>query len=221
MPSPETKTLIDELNLDPVKPLIISDADEVIFELFMHMFEYFDQQGYRFTGQSLVGFEIMDHFFNHQTNELIEEKIFIQIITQFFTDHGDHMPMVEDAFENLMKLSETCQIIILTNAPHDYREKRIEIYQQHGINFPIISNVGNKLAAVNEIVKDHKAPIFFIDDSPEHHISIIENIPHISCIHFIGDRKYAKLVSDVDNAHFSSTDWNDVRDFIETQLKAG
>ena len=219
MPSPETKILIDELSLNPHKPLIISDADEVIFELFTHMFAYFDENGYRFTGQSLIGFEIMDHMFNNQTDERIEADIFIKIITQFFAVHGDHMPMVENAFENLMTLSETCQIIILTNAPHDYRKRREEIYKGHGIHFPIISNIGNKLAAVNEIIKDHQAPIFFIDDSPEHHISIIENIPHIHCIHFIGDQKYAKLVSDVDNVHFKSSDWNDVRAFIEAQLR--
>lgn len=218
MPSPETKSLIEELSLDSDRPLIISDADEVIFELFMHMFTYFEQNGYRFTGSSLIGFEIMDHFYHLKTNEQIDPKVFIEIITQFFAVQGDHMPMVENAFENLMHLSESCQIIILTNAPHDYREKRIEIYKTHGINFPIITNVGNKLAAVSQIVKNHNAQVFFIDDSPEHHISIIEHIPHIKCVHFIGDKEYAKLVSDVDDVHFKSTDWNEVNQYIQSQL---
>lgn len=218
MPSPETKSLINNLQLDPHRPLIISDADEVIFELFMHMFEYFEQQGYRFTGNQLIGFEIMDHFFHNQTNDIIDPDIFIKIITEFFATRGDHMPMVENAFENLMHLSKTCQIIILTNAPHDYREKRIEIYKTHGIDFPIITNIGNKLAAVSQIVKNHQSAVFFIDDSPEHHISIIEHIPHIKCIHFIGDKKYAELVSEVDEVHFKSTDWNEVNHYIQTQL---
>lgn len=220
MPSPETKILIEDLQLDPSKPLIISDADEVIFELFMHLFEYFDENGYRFTGKNLVGFELLDHFYSHQTDDLIEEHEFIKIITQFFTDHGDDMPMVENAFENLMQLSETCQIIILTNAPHSYRERRVEIYRGHGIHFPIITNIGNKLAAVNEIVKNHQAPVFFIDDSPEHHISILKEIPHITCIHFIGDVRYAKMVSDVDNVALKSTNWNEVKHYIETQLQS-
>lgn len=218
MPSPETKSLILDLEIDPTKPLIISDADEVIFELFMHLFEYFDLNGYKFTGQQLVGFELAEHFYSHKTNQLIEEDIFITIITKFFADHGDDMPMVKDALQCLTHLSAHCQIIILTNAPHSYRTRRIEIYKDQGIDFPIITNVGNKLPAVFEIVKNHQAPVFFIDDSPEHHISILEEIPHITCIHFIGDVRYAKLVSDVENVALKSTNWNEVKHYIIAQL---
>ena len=144
MPSPQTKSLIDELTIDPDTPLIISDADEVIFELFTHMFEYFDKHGYKFTGTSLVGFEIDEYLFSHDDNKQINKDDFLRIITAFFTHHGDDMPMVKNAYDNLMHLSNHCQIIILTNAPHDYRNRRVEIYKSHGIHFPIITNIGKQ-----------------------------------------------------------------------------
>lgn len=221
MPSPETKILIEDLELDPTKPLIISDADEVIFELFMHLFAYFDTHGYKFTGKNLIGFELLDHFYSHQTSELIEEAEFIRIITQFFTDHGDDMPMVENALESLIHLSDSCQIIILTNAPHSYRKRRTEIYNGHGIHFPIITNIGNKLPAVNEIIKNHQAPVFFIDDSPEHHLSILQEAPHVTCIHFIGDERYAKMVSNVEHVDFKSSNWHEVKTYIQDKLASG
>lgn len=218
MPSPQTKSLINDLKINPELPLIISDADEVIFELFTHLFEYFDNHGYKFTGTDLVGFELQVHFYSHIENKQINEEDFLRIITAFFDEHGDYMPMVKNAHKNLMHLAKHCQIIILTNAPHDYRQRRVEIYKTHGIDFPIVTNIGNKLPAVSEIIKNHNAPIFFIDDSPEHHISIIANAPHIHCIHFIGDERYAKFVSDVDNVALKSTCWNEVKNYIDTQL---
>ena len=219
MPSSQTKLQISELEIKPGFPLIITDADEVIVELFIHLFEYFDIQGYRFKGHSLIGFEIMNFLHCKTDDAIIKTDIFVQIMDDFFRIHAATMPLVQDAYDSLIDLSKRCQIIILTNAPHDYREERTKIFSQHGLNFPIITNQGNKLAAVTELVKHHKAPVFFIDDSPEHHIAILDNIAHIDCIHFIGDKRYAKFVAAVDNIHFESTSWNEVVIYIKSQLK--
>ncbi len=219
MPSPETKIQIDGLVINPNKPLIITDADEVIVELFIHLFDYFKSRGYDFKGHSLIGFEIMEFMFCSKTGDLIEENVFVKIITLFFKDHADDLPLVKNAYKNLEKLANQCQIVILTNAPHSYRNARIQIFKNHGFEYPIITNEGNKLAAVNRIAAQHQAPVFFIDDSPEHHIAIINDMPHVDCIHFIGDERYAKMVSNVENIDFKSTCWNEVGHYIETQLK--
>ncbi len=218
MPSYETQKFIDALTIDPNKPLIISDADEVIFELFGHLFKYFDEYGFDFRGESLVGFEIMNHLYCHKSGETIKIDLFHKIMADFFEHHGATVPFVENAYKNLTYLSSYCQIIILTNAPHSYRDDRIEIYNRQGINFPIITNIGNKYAAVKKLTEHHVAPVFFIDDSPEHHLAILENLDDVNCIHFIGDKEYAKLVANVENADFISTCWHEVRHYIDRKL---
>ena len=181
------------------KPLIVCDADEVIFD-FMYSFEkylhtknlYFNWTSYALEGNILNKSQITD------------------TINNFFMHETESMSLVKGAVNSLQILSEQHNIIILSNIPFKFYEKRKVALKKCGINFPFFANTGPKGKAVKYLSDIHKGKIWFIDDSPYQIKSVKLEEKNVNTILFVGNSKLEALIKSKNKYcdHFSNK-WED------------
>ncbi len=214
--SPDLIEQIDALSLDPEKPLIISDADEVLLK-FIQRLEYFlDQRDMWFDMQS---FQITGNIKSRMTNEPVDIAI-SDLLDEFFTHETRHIDAVSGAADALAALAKRAQIIVLTNSALHAKQARIDNLTHHGMNYPVIVGNGPKGLPVKTITAAMRAPIFFLDDIPYHIDSVAKHAPHTRRIHFVADPRLAKHIPMAQNATQRIDQWDKAYDWITAQLDA-
>ena len=188
------------------KPLIVCDADEVIFD-FMYSFEkylhakslYFNWKSYALEGNIL-----------NDKNEALNRRQITDTINSFFMNKTESMSLVEGAVNSLQILSKKHNIIILSNIPFKFYEKRKVALKKCGINFPFFANTGPKGKAVKYLSDIHKGKIWFIDDSPFQIKSVKLEEKNVNTILFVGNSKLEALIKSKNKYcdHFSNK-WED------------
>ncbi|NKB16506.1 MAG: hypothetical protein HC774_05990 [Sphingomonadales bacterium] len=87
------------------------------------------------------------------------------LVTEFFMDRTLHMEPIDGAIESLQSLAEDCQIVMLTNLPHEAGALRRRNLEGHGLPYPVVTNSGPKGPAIAALSKMADAPVVFIDDN--------------------------------------------------------
>lgn len=187
------------------KPLIVCDADEVIFD-FMNSFEkylhnkslYFNWKSYALEGNIL-----------NNKNEVLKKNEISKIINNFFMSETENLHLVYGAADSLNELSKQFNIIILSNIPFKFYEKRRIALKKNRINFPFFANTGPKGKAVKFISDIHKGEIWFIDDSPYQIRSVKFEDKNINTILFVGNSKLESLIKNKRYGDHFSNKWED------------
>ena len=187
------------------KPLIVCDADEVIFD-FMNSFEkylhtknlYFNWKSYALEGNII-----------NNNNEALNKGQITNIINNFFQSKTESMNLVKGVVDSLQILSRKYNIIILSNIPIQFYEKRKIALKKYKINFPFFANTGPKGKAVKYISDIHKGEIWFIDDSPYQIRSVKLEEKNIKTILFVGNNKLEALIKSKRHCDHFSNKWED------------
>jgi len=198
------------------RPLLITDADEVLFAFFQEFERYLNANGTYFNWAS---FRLNGNILDQQTHEAIENHVVRELLGSFFDRHTRSIPMIAGAAPSLQRLSRHMDIVVLTNIPHAQRADRAEALAAHGVGFPVITNEGSKAEAVRELAGRTTAPVFFIDDSPGHHTDVAGVADHVMRIHFIGDPRLSDLLGPAEDSHHRAFDWEEISHFIESHLE--
>ena len=197
--SPSFKSLIINKN----KPILICDADEVIFD-FMHDFLIFletNQLFFNWNSYALTGNII------RKNNKALNEEEVKKIISFFFKAHTLNMKLVNGAKSSLNKISKKFNIIILSNIPFEFYELRKSALKKNKLYFPFFTNRGEKGTPCSIISKLSNKQTWFIDDSPTQVSSVRKMNSNIKTILFIDNHKLAKLVKYKEDCDFYSTNW--------------
>ena len=188
------------------KPVIVCDADEVIFD-FMYSFEkylhsknlYFNWKSYALEGNIL-----------NDRNKPLNKSQIANTINSLFMNKTESMSLVEGAVNSLQILSEQYNIIILSNIPFKFYEKRKFALKKCGINFPFFANTGPKGKAVKYLSDIHKGKTWFIDDSPYQIKSVKLEKKNINTILFVGNSKLEALIKNKNKyCDYFSNKWED------------
>jgi len=214
---PEVLPQLEELVLAPDRPLVISDADEVLF-LFMHALEgylharamYFDWSSYALSGNLR---------YRADASAVPLDRV-PAMIDDFFEHHTDTLDPVPGAAEALAALAGRAQVVVLTNLPVKQRHRRIAALARHGMAYPVVANVGHKGTAVRHMADRVRAPVFFLDDSPRNLQSVALSAERVERLHFCADARLHDLLGPVTDHHLSTTQWAHARAFIEERLSA-
>lgn len=179
------------------RPLIISDCDEVLLHMVVPFKEWLEEsQGVDFN---MDGANFAEALRWKEGGTLLEAHEVWRMLGGFFdTEMSRQMPIV-GAVESINILAEHADIVILTNLVDKRRDMRAEQLAEHGIHAPVYTNQGPKGPALEKIVSE-LAPsrAFFIDDLPQHHLSVLETTPHVTRLHMCGE----PLIADaIDCAH--------------------
>jgi len=206
---------LDAIDIRPYRPLLISDADEVLFA-FMAAFErymegqgaFFDWASYRLTGN-----------IRRKTDQTALSASEVRdMIGSFFHDETRNIPPVAGAASTLEQLSRHMQIVVLSNLPHDLYDDRRHALVRHGMDYPLITNHGSKAPAVHALAARTRGQVVFIDDSPSHHREVAERSGDVRRIHFIGDARLSALLDPIEHSHYRARSWSDIKDHIEQHV---
>jgi len=204
------------LSLNPARPLIISDADEVILHFTSLLSEFLLTKGMyvTFTSYSLEG-----NIKYRESDEAVDNKLLKELIEDYFENNVDNQPVVEGAKEHLGNLSEFCDIIILTNIPHVFADRRREKLAQLGINYPMISSSGPKGPILKAIQKRTAEKLVFIDDISHHHTSVAEYVPETLRIQYIANQELSNIEKKATHSHHRCDEWCDIESVVREYIK--
>lgn len=213
--SAELISQLDELNILPDHPLVVTDADEVLFR-FVACFEDFLETRDHYL--DLRSFALTGNVRRRDDNEPLSRQQVSEQLGEFFADRGEHIPPVPGAAEALSILSRRAQIVVLSNIPMAQRGARSRGLEKHGMPYPMIANTGGKGGAVAALASRVEAPVFFIDDLPDQISSVARAAGHVKRLHFVADPRLAALLEPAVDCHHRTSDWVNARSYIEDEL---
>lgn len=203
------------VRLDPARPLIICDADEVLLQFVAGLERFLERQG---CYLDLASFAIHGNVKRRDTNEPVANADVTQMLDAFFAIETRDMIVVPGAADALATLSERAQIIILSNLPESAREARHANLTAHGIPYPVMAGSGPKGIVVKRIIENFHRPVVFVDDLPPHLTSVAQETPHVHRLHFVADKRLAKLLPPAKDAHRRIDAWPEARAWIESVI---
>ncbi|MCH1568398.1 MAG: hypothetical protein L7U47_03210 [Alphaproteobacteria bacterium] len=209
---PQIMSQLEALSLDANRPLIISDADEVLLKFMERVEVYLESLG---LWIDLQNFGLTNNIKSRETNEPVKIPT---LIDDFFAAETPHIEAAEGAADMLAALSEKAQIIVLTNLPADHKQARIDNLKGHGMDYPVVVNSGLKGPAVKWLADKVGGPVFFLDDIPHNINSVAEDAPEVHCIHFIADPRLQKLIDKADGATARFDSWVETHDWIAGKI---
>ena len=210
MLSEEISNQIETLELDPDRPLVISDADEVLLQ-FMRQFEvYLDRND---MWIDLSSFRLQGNIKYKGSDEAVDMTN-RNIIDDFFAAETLNFSPVDGAAEALTALSKEAQVIILTNLPLAQKKERQINLSKHGMDYPVIVGSGLKGQAVKSLGDKINAPLFFLDDIPHNINSVAKYVPMSGRIHMIADPRLSKLIGAAEGASARIDQWHEAQNWI-------
>lgn len=212
---PDVLAQLDELDLDAATPLVISDADEVLIEFMVALEGYLERNDMFFDWSS---FALSGNIRRRDDESPVDHEVVKGHLMTFFAAHAHEMTAVPGAAEALAELSRRVQIVILSNVPLEQREVRIRSLVGHGMDYPVIANIGGKGAPVRYMAERVEAPVFFLDDIPRNHTSVALAAERVLRIHFVADPRLAELLEAAEDSHYRTDDWPSARAIIEREL---
>ena len=209
-PSPATLAQLEAVALDPVRPLLAVDVDEVIVSLAAHLAEYAQGAGYRLR---LTGYRL-DGALTMADGSPAPDDALPNLFKGFFATETRRQRAYPGAAEALAEIAERSQVLILTNVPVARREDRVENLAGQGIAYPLVANEGPKGPALQWLSERIAAPLAFVDDSPTQLASAARHAPRVSRIHYVGDPDLRGFLRDVEHAQHAPADWPGIAETV-------
>lgn len=205
--TPNTKKQISKLNIDPNLPLMIFDADEVLVHFAEPFATYIKKHNHRLH---LTGYRLDNAIKKADTDEVADPDTAKDLVWGFINEETKSQPAAKGAQQALKKLQAYAQIIILSNVPHSVHDDRVTNLKSLNMDYPLISNEGMKGPAVKEILRNHKAQSFFIDDNPYQVESVYNDNQQTVCVHFSVCDLVKPYMPKAVGASIEPTSWEDL-----------
>jgi len=209
---------LSALSIQRDRPLIITDADEVLFHFMEGLEVFLEQQDMFFDWSS---FALHGNIRRKNDKEPVEAEQIPVLLNLFFEEHCNTLPAAPGAAEHLELLSKDAQIVVLSNVPPKFADLRREGLQRSGMNFPLIANIGPKGHVVKHLAEGMECPVFFIDDIPTNHSSVSKHANHVERVHFIADKRLANLLGPAEHSNIRLNSWPEIHDHIQSILNKG
>ncbi|HTQ12643.1 MAG TPA: hypothetical protein VMH86_02110 [Rhizomicrobium sp.] len=201
--------------LDPARPLLIVDADEVL----LRFADGFD----RFLRARGLYLDLVSYRLHGNVRRLDDNSapigVEVTALLDEFRAELDWLEAVEHAQDVLPALAPRMNVVALSNVSPAQAPARLRNFAALGFHFPLLTNSGAKGAAVLALAKRVAGPVFFVDDIPQHLASAAEIAPDVFRIHFVGEARLKPLLPASPHAHIRADTWHDALAFIRERLK--
>jgi len=193
------------------RPLILADADEVLLQFAGPLTVFLNDSGYQITFDS---YRLNGNIRNLASGAVATPLEVSGLVAQFFAERVHLCPPVEGAVAAMKTLSTRAQVVILSNVPDYARAARAESLASHGLDYPLVANVGPKGPAVRALTENLEAPALFIADLPHNLRSVAAGAAQVHRIHFVADKRLSKLIAPAEHAHHRVDSWPEAQDYI-------
>ncbi len=208
---------LESVDIEPHRPLLISDADEVLFAFMVCFERYMERRGAYFD---CVSYRLNGNIHSQSDKRPLSAPEVKDLINGFFREETRDISPIVGAATTLQTLSKRMQVVVLSNVPLEQHDDRRHALVRHGMDYPLIANTGSKAPAVQILAARTKAPVVFIDDSPSHHREVAELSHDVRRIHYVGDARLSALLDPAEHSHYRADSWDDIKRHIEEHLAA-
>jgi hypothetical protein len=193
--------------IDPNRPLLIVDVDEVL-ALFMHGFgRFLAGRGYEFR---VDRFALFQNIYAPGGGEHLDVETGRLLFDDFFRFATEDLEPAPGAADSLARLARGANIVVLTNAPDFARGARARWLTRHGMDYPMIINAGLKGEAVGALAARTSAPTAFIDDLIHNLDSVEASAPAVHRFQMVADPRLRPLAPTAPERHRRIDDWPDL-----------
>ena len=206
---------LETLRFAPDRPLLVSDADEVLFH-FMTGFENWllaNRFSFDWSGHGLA-----NNVRDPKGAPVPQEKL-APMLLDFFAQSTELLDPVEHAAGALDRLQGRAQILVLSNLPLAQAPDRKRALERHGMPYPLVANIGSKGATLRHLAQMVEAPILFIDDLHRNHSSVRRELPRALNIHFVANRRLAALMGKAPDCDHWADSWIEIEGYVDTELR--
>jgi hypothetical protein len=215
---PEVMAQLHALPLEPGRPLLAVDADEVLVHLAEHLARYLPTIGYRMR---LTQYQLEGSIFPADSDFPVPFDDCLRLIDRFFEEETLNQEPVAGGAEALARLSDVAQVVVLTNIPRHARELRRRNLAALGMDYPMVENSGGKGRALAWMAARAGAPAAFVDDSLRQHESAARRAPHVTRIHFVGASHLRRILPESPAAHHRVEDWTECEGVVRRVVSGG
>jgi hypothetical protein len=203
-----------------MKPLLITDCDEVLLHMVRHFGTWLDEaHDIEFTPD---GGDFANSMRRRPDGGLLEREQMWALLDGFFPAEMERQTLVPHAREALAALAHHADIVVLTNLGDHCRDQRIAQLAAHGIAHRVECNQGPKGPPVAKLVAEMGAPVaVFVDDLAHHHESVARHAPHVHRLHMVAEPSLAPSVPPAPHAHARIDDWREAERWIAARFAAG
>lgn len=202
-----------------MKPLLITDCDEVLLHMVKHFGVWLrESHDVEFTPN---GGDFATSM-KHKDGRTIEREEMWELLGGFFPSEMERQTLVPHAREALAVIAEVADIVVLTNLGDHCRDHRIAQLATHGIEHRVETNQGGKGNPVARLVEEYRPSVtVFIDDLAVHHESVAKHAPGVFRLHMISEPSLAPSVPQARFAHARIDDWQEALAWIQARFAAG
>ena len=169
-----------------VRPLIVTDCDEVLLHMIAPFRDWLDEA--HDIDFSLDSYDFSRAMTRRSTGEVVTGQPIWDLLDGFFDTEMHRQSPIAGAIEAIGRLQEKADVVVLTNLGDHRRESRARQLSGHGLSLRVETNQGPKGPALARIVAEFApARAFFIDDLPQHHASAMDSVPHVTRLHLCGE----------------------------------
>lgn len=208
------------LQLDPDRPVLAVDADEVLVHFARHLQRFMAAKGFLLD---LSAYRLDGAVTRASDGLEATAQEFRALFNGFFREEVGRQELVAGAAETLRALAEdpevSAQVLVLTNVPQAQRAARIANLAAQGVDYPLVANVGGKGRALRFLWDHTRGPVVFIDDSAHQLSSAETRAPGVRRVHFVADPDLRRVAGSVAAADYRMTDWESDRLLLKRVLQ--
>jgi hypothetical protein len=202
------------LALDPGRPLVIVDVDEVLGLFLQGFVAFLRDEGIEVRLKSYALFENMFRPGGRQPVTGAEAKA---CFDRYFGGRCDDMEPAPGAAAALERLSRRASIVVMSNAPPQAEVLRAGWLRRHGLDYPLLLNDGPKGPRSAELAAQIGGRSAFIDDLIPQLDSVAEHSPATATFQHVADPRLRPLAPR-SNRHLRIDDWRELGEAIEQAI---
>ncbi len=193
------------MRLDPARPLVVVDVDEVL-AMFVRGFE--DFIGGHGLEMRFERFAIFQSIFRPGEDEHLDVGKGRSLLDSFFESHVEEIDPAPGGAEALGALSRSASIVILTNAPPQARAPRARWLVKHGFDYPLVIGSGPKGPAVAALSAMTRGKSVFVDDLLPNLDSVAAEAPAVARFQMVAEVRLRPLAPTAPERHRRIDDWD-------------
>ncbi len=200
-----TLAQLEAAGVEPGRPLLICDADEVLFRFVETFVSHIEARGYSFDWSS---FRLTGNVRRLSDGLVLDQTQVFALLQHFFAARAEDIPPVPGAADALARIAQAgAQIVVLTNIPPAQRDARRLALARNRMPYPVVANTGDKGPAAAWLAARAGGPAAFVDDGPNNHVSVKQAAPAVACLHFVATERLARVVQTPPEADGRPADW--------------
>ena len=208
--------LAAEFDIDPHRPLLIVDADEVLFHFMSAFLNFIEEKGHAFVFRS---YALAGNVLKEANGIPLAREQVTDLVSDFFKVRTRQIPPDLEAASVISRLlADGIQGIVLSNVPLNAVEDRRYALADAGINLPLAPWSGPKGSAVAALAAKTRKPTAFVDDIASHHESVAELAPAVHRLHYVTHPKLREILGTVRAADAQADSWGDLERLIRNRL---